>query len=457
MHNHRSLLSPYIKVGWAIGELAPATYVGITMIYLLFYLTEALGISPVVAGTCLLIPRLWDVATDPIMGAISDNTKSRAGRRRPYLCAGAILLGFSFYLMFAVPEFESVSGKVIYVTAMYILASTAFTIYQVPYGAMVPEMTSDYKERVTLSGYKNVAARVGILLSVTLGPYIFNSGDNLAEGFESLGLFFGSLMLITGLVGFFTTKNAPHVEATSSQLDILSQLKAVLKNRPFKILFSVFLYQNIAMGASATALVYYITSVMRADTTLAGQLFAVNAVTATLFTVPWVYIARRFGKTNTYFAGLMFTAAMTLPALFLPPSLYYLLFAVLFFDGIGNAAHQLLPASMLPDTVEVDEMNTGLRREGAYFGAWTFCQKLGMALGAFLVSVGLDLSGYVAGNAASAGQSDETVLGIRLVYALLPMVFWFAAMAMLRKYDLNEDKFNAVKAKLQEKTRPKVV
>ena len=80
-----------------------------------------------------------------------------------------------------------------------------------------------------------------------------------------------------------------------------------------------------------------------------------------------------------------------------------------------------------------------------------------MAVGAFLVSVGLDLSGYVAGNTATAGQSDETVLGIRLVYALLPMMFWLAAMAMLRKYDLNEDKFNAVKAKIQARTRPKVV
>jgi len=447
-------LNRYVKTGWAIGELAPAMFVGITMIYFLFYLTEALRLSPVVAGVCLLVPRIWDVVTDPVMGAISDNTKTRFGRRRPYLFAGALLLGASFYSMFAVPHFESELHKAIYVTVMYAISSTAFTIYQVPYGAMIPEMSNDYKERVTLSGYKNVAARIGILLSVTVGPYIFNSGDNLAEGFETLGLVFGLAMTITGLVGFFTTKHAPRVERSGARLSILDQLKAVLKNRPFKTLFGVFLMQNIALGASATALVYYITVVMRADTTLVGQLFAVNAVTATVFTIIWVGIARRIGKARSYRAGLMFTATMTLPALFLPPSLYVLLFVILFLDGIGNAAHQLLPASMLPDTVEVDEMNTGLRREGAYFGAWTFCQKLGMAIGAFLVSVGLDLSGYVGGD-ASSGQSEQTVMGVRLVYALLPMFFWFAAIVALRKYDLGEKTFDAIKAKIRADATPR--
>ena len=112
------------------------------------------------------------------------------------LFIAGVLLGVSFYFMFAVPSFESELETVIYFTTMYVLASTAFTVYQIPYGAMVPEMTDDYKERVTLSGYKNVAARVGILLSVTLGPYIFNSGKNLAEGFEVLGWIFGLVMVI---------------------------------------------------------------------------------------------------------------------------------------------------------------------------------------------------------------------------------------------------------------------
>jgi len=140
---------------------------------------------------------------------------------------------------------------------------------------------------------------------------------------------------------------------------------------------------------------------------------------------------------------------MALPALFLPPNLYYLLFAILFFAGIGDAANQLFSLSMVTDTVEVGELDTGMRREGAIFGAWAFCLKLGMALGAFLVSIGLDLAGYTAGSNAAVDQSERVILTIRVLYSLLPFVLWLLAILMLRAYDLDEKRFNAVKSAIK--------
>ena len=202
-------LTTMVKTGWAIGELSVATYVGITMMYLLFYLTEALAIPPVWAGIALLIPRLWDVITDPIMGFISDRTRTRIGRRRPYLLLGGILFGSSFCLLFFVPEFESTLATTIYVTALYTLVSTSYTIFDVPYSAMAAEMSSGYKERTLLVGYKMIAARLGIVVSVLAGPYLFSSRDTLREGFEVLGVVLGVFMVVTALFSYFATANAP--------------------------------------------------------------------------------------------------------------------------------------------------------------------------------------------------------------------------------------------------------
>ena len=137
-------LSRTVKIGWAVGELGIAAFVGLTMIYLLYFLTQALGIAPLWAGVALLIPRLWDVLIDPVIGAISDHTRTRMGRRRPYVLAAACLFGPLFALLFAVPESLSGAGKVVYVTLFYLLASSAYSLLDVPYSAMAAEFTSEY-------------------------------------------------------------------------------------------------------------------------------------------------------------------------------------------------------------------------------------------------------------------------------------------------------------------------
>jgi len=265
MQSTAEKLSVGIKTGWAIGELGIATYVGITMIYLMFFLTEGLGISPFWAGIALLIPRLWDVVTDPVMGAISDRTHSRMGRRRPYLLVGGTLFGIAFFLIFAAPPEASEMTKVVYVTAAYLLTSTAYTIYEVPYGAMAAEMTADYRERTVLTGYKMMAARIGIVLAVTAGPYIYASQQTLADGFRLLGGIFGAFMVITALISFFSTARAPRIARAVHAFSLKDEFRAIVRNRPFAILFMVFLLQNIAIGASATTLVYYLTVVMKAS------------------------------------------------------------------------------------------------------------------------------------------------------------------------------------------------
>ncbi len=449
MQNTDTRLTMNAQLGWAIGALGISAYVGITMIYLLFFLTEALHISPAWAGIALLIPRIWDGITDPAMGAISDRTKTRMGRRRPFILVGGPLFGLAFAAIFLAPAGASEMMKVVYVTIAFLITSTAYTIYYVPYSAMIPEMTANYKERTLLAGYKMVASRVGIVLAVTVAPWLFNSRETLAEGFMLMGLIFGAFMAITALVSFFSTARAPQIVKPVKTFSLRDEILAIRQNRPFRILWSVFLLQNIAIGATATTGIYFVTYVMKVSPALVGIIMALAPVTATFATPVWIWIARRMGKRETYFMGMGITATMTLPILFIPEGYVALLVTVLLLAGIGDAANQLASNSMVPDTVEVDELQSGERREGIIYGAWTFCLKLGMALGAFLVSLSLSFFGFSGGSGAEGVQSQEALTGIRMTYSLVPFTLWILAILLLRKYDLNEKKFDEIKQAIQ--------
>ena len=438
-------LPRYIKVGWGVGELAIAFYVGVTMAFFLFFLTEAHGISPVWAGTALLIPRLWDAATDPIMGMLSDRTRSRMGRRRPFLLVGCFLFGLTFWLVLSPPPVESEFGKVAYFTAMYLLVSTAYTIYDVPYSSMAAEMTGSYRERLNLTGYKMMAARFGIILSAIVSPLIFNSQETLAEGFALLGAVGGIFITATGLVAVITTSAAPRTDASPSRFSLREEMAAVIQNRPFAVLFIVFMFQNLAIGASATTLIYFITITMSVTPNLIGPLFAVAGITALIATPGWVIVGGRIGKKPAYARAIMINMAVALAVFFLPPSLAMLLFAIYAINGVADAGNQLMPNSMVPDTVEVDELQNGVRREGAIFGAWAFCRKAGMAGGAFLASVCLSLFGFVSG----IGEQSETAqLGIRVAFSLLPLVLWLIAFKLLARFELDEAGYNKIKSRL---------
>jgi len=195
-------------------------------------------------------------------------------------------------------------------------------------------------------------------------------------------------------------------------------------------------------------LLYFLTMVIRIERDLIGTYMSIGAVTAMLATPLWVLASRRLTKHKGYFIALTISTIAPIPVLFMPAESYVLMFIVLVVAGTGDAANQLFPNAMVPDTVEVDELRTGERREGAIFGAWAFCRKLGMTAGAFLVSLLLSASGFVQGGAADV-QPDSAILGVRLIYSVLPVCLLLSAILLLTRYRLSESQFNTIRAEVE--------
>lgn len=445
MINTEDKIPNTIKIGWAIGELGVAFYIGVSMAFFMFFLTEALAISPAYAGLALFIPRLWDAVTDPLMGIISDNTHSKMGRRRPYLLLGSILFGISFWLTLSPPDGLSEMGYLIYFSAMYILVGTAFTIYDIPYSAMAAEMTSDCKERTNLIGYKMIGARLGIVLAAFVSPIVYLSYDDLKDGFAVLGVVGGAFIFVSCIIAFFATEKAKRTEPSNETFTLKGlkpffEMRQLANNKHFVRLFSVFMLQNISIGAGASTLIYFVIITLKQSPTAMGPLFTLAGVTALVATPVWVYIGNRIGKKLAYTRAMIFNTAIICAAFFLTDEYFFLIYGLYLMMGFADAGNQLMSNSMVPDTVEYDQQLTGKRREGIIFGAWAFCRKIGMASGALIASFVMSLFGFVS---SAPEQTEMAQYSIRIAYAVLPALLWIGAIYLLRKYDLDPEKTSA--------------
>lgn len=441
-------LSFAMKVGWAAGDVGSACYIGATMAFLLFFLTEAHGFSPAWAGFAILLPRIVDVITDPLMGAISDRTKSRIGRRRPYLLVGSFFFAVPFYFLFNIPDLSSDAAELAYVTAMYLLTSTGFTMFAIPHAAMIAEMSSDYTERTSIVGFRMMGSRIGILVVTVLGAYLFGSQETLEKGFSLFGAVFAVIILLGGLISFFATRNAPMIEAPLTAFRPLDEFRALFRNRPLALLLMVFLAQNLAIGVAATSMAYFMTFIMNIELQHIGWWLSGGGIVAMLVTPLWMMARTRISKKAMYTAAIVIEMCVyTAIFLLVGPGTLLLLVFIILFMGVGDAACQLAPNSMVADTVEVDELATGERREGTIYGAISFCLKLGMAGGAFVSSIVLDAFGFVPGTGLAV-QSEMALSGIRIAYSVLPVLLWVCAFVILRRYDLTEARFEEIQQRL---------
>ena len=394
------------KLGWSIGELGLASYAAVSTIYLLFYATDVLRIPPVWAGLALLVPRIWNIVGDPIVGFLSDRTKTRFGRRRPYLLGGALAWGAAFCLLFNLPKLGDPLLEAVLFGCIFLLNNTGLTLYQVPYSAMLAELTSDPAERTTLVAYKEIASRAAVLLTLACAPALLKQASSPTAGFATIGLVFGVLFVASGLVAFFATAKSPMTPSVAHHGRLTLQLAPLIENRPFAFVTLAFLFVNLGDAVFSGSLVYFITEVMHRDASLIGKLYPVGSITGILCTPLWTIAANRFGKAALCRIALAGNALICMLPFFFPAGDGWLMYPFMGLYGLFNTGARLLPGAMVPDTVELDQQRTGERREGVIFGIFVFVQQTGFAAGGFVLSVLLALAGI--GTAAQAAPGRVT-------------------------------------------------
>jgi sugar (glycoside-pentoside-hexuronide) transporter len=407
----------------------------IISIYLLFYLTEIQRFPGSLAGTLILIPRIWNIVTDPLMGGISDRWRSRWGRRRPFLLCGALVWSISFAAMFWIPEHLSLAQKAAWFLVACLAVNTGLSLYHVPYSAMAAEMTRDYDERLVLVSYKEIDARATVLLTVMASPLIVKLAPDPLTGHRWVGLATGALILITGLIAFVATRGTPS-EALQPQTQSWSeQLKTFRANRPLFVLCGAYLCSSACDAFYSALLIYFVTLGLGLPASSTGILYPTGSFAAILATVMWARLGSKWGKRQACRVAFGCGAGCFLLSLLVPSGYPWGLLPFMALLGVCMGGIFLLPGAMVPDTVEYDEQRSGTRREGTIFGAWIFTQQTGMALGTFLVGVYLDLIGHSAGSSLIPGGVEA--MRMKLGFALGPAALLGIGILLLRYYTLD--------------------
>ena len=418
--------------GWAAGEVGLACYAGISTIYLLFYATEVLRIQPVWAGLALLVPRAWNVVADPIVGIASDRTRSRFGRRRPYLLGGAVFWGVCFAVLFNLPRRHGAALDILWFGAVFLLNNTGLSLYQVPYATMLAEISRDQQVRTRLAGYREIVARGAILLTLASGPWLLGRYSSEAKGFGVIGAVFGAAIVVSGLVAFFSTADTSGPDVVPHHdHGLRAQLATLAGNRPLAWLSGSFLFVNVGDAVFSGALVYYLTRILGESPAAIGTLYPVSSITGILVAPLWWHAANRLGKIPICRAALALNAVCCLLPFWITSSHAMLMYPFMVLYGLSNTGARLLPNAMAPDTADFDQACTGERREGTIFGIFVFVQQTGFAVGGFVLSLFLAVGAHAA---VASGSPEPSTTAILLTFALASAAFYGSAFAAVLPY-----------------------
>jgi GPH family glycoside/pentoside/hexuronide:cation symporter len=438
------------KVAYGLGAMSTNVAVNTLNNWAMLIYNTCLGVSPVLLGFAQGIPRLWDAATDTYIGVCSDNSRSRFGRRKPFMFFGAIALGIAFSLLWMAPRGWSESSTFWYFLVMSLVFYTAVAIFDIPRGALGYEMTDDYHERTRLFAYCSFLINVGAITTPWL-YYVANLSvfkDDL-QGMKYVGIAIGLLIVFGGVVCAVICRERKTQQVHyQTRVKFWDSVAMTCKNKTFIWLLAIIMPITLGFyfvnGYSQYIMLYYVYGGDKPHASvLMGWCGTLWAVLSLVGVFPMTYIATRLGKSKTVMIFLIVMAvgnslkvvcySRTYPWLALIPTASLSMgFLVLF----------SLIYSMIADICDEDELITGKRREGSYQAVYNWWWKIGMS-GAFFVSgFLLKSTGF---NEKLASQSDSTLLWLRIWEIGLPSIMCMVSVLLLAKYPLTEQRAYEIK------------
>ena len=434
------------KLMYGAGDIGFSLTSTILGVYFLFFMIEVVGLRPAVAAIPIGIGKVWDFINDPIFGYISDRTRTRWGRRRPYLLFGALPLAFTFTMLWYRPGFESTAALVAYYSVAYIIFEASATLLYMPYFALTPELTSDYDERTSLTSYRMFFSILGSLLAFTLPLIII--GDFIPENASKvllMGAIFGLMSALPMFVTFFGTEERKDYSDLEKPT-LWESIKSVWKNVPFRYGLGIFLATWISVDILQTSLLFYVKYVVQREPQ--NDIIMATIFVIAMFALPiWNWVSQRWSKRYAYMYGIAFWAVVQLTLIFMTPATPLSIILILCaMAGIGVSAAHVLPWSILPDAIEWYEYQTGERHEGMFYSVTTLARKVTSAVSVTFIGPILELTGY---QPNVAQQSERALQGIKLIIGPIPAVLLAIGIFLAYKYPLDRKEFSKIVEELK--------
>lgn len=433
---------------YSVGELGNTLKTYAFGLFLIFFYNSVLGVPGTLVGLATAVGLVWDAVIDPFIGQLSDRAQTRFGRRHLFMTIGAICMGVSFIAIFTPPAGLSTELLVVWLFVTSLLLRTSNSLFIVPYHALGAELSADYSERAVVTGTRAAFALGGTLLAAGMSFALFfpQRADGLdpkfnPEGYLTMALTFGLIMTAVGLIATFATRGVEQ-PAAAPRRTFVSMLEA-LRNRSFLILAVSVAIFFLASVINATLAINFLTHYARLTTSGAMSLFQLAFYIGALAGVGiWAAAARRIDKHHLYIGATLATAGVMVAA--------YLLVGEGRLFGLGNlpalaggnllagffaSALWAIPASMVADIVDQDELSSGMRREGLFFGVFSFAQQMAASLAVLATGFLLDtFAGLLPGQAE---QSPLTMDRIGLLFGPLPAVLLVLAALLMLGYRLD--------------------
>ena len=458
------------KIGYGFGDMSSSMFWKLFSYFLPFFYSNVFGLSLADAGVLMLVTRIWDAVSDPMMGIIADRTKTRWGKYRPYLLFFALPFAVCGVMLFTTPE----TGKKVWAYVTYLLMMTVYTGINVPYGSLLNVMTSDSDEKSVLSSFRMFFAYGGSFIALFAWEplcNLFDKGrvavDQASGGLASIStdpaawnkamIVIASFCFVLFILSFLMTKEHVRSESTVS---VGKDLKLLLKNKPWWLMIGAALASNLFNTVRGTTTAYFFADYIQKTVEMAPQwAFLISAgiflsageIANMVGVVLAVPMSRNFGKKNTYIISMAALIVLSIAFFFLPATTggYWAMFLFQIVISVFTGVVSPLVWSMYADVADYSELKDGTASTGLIFSSASMAQKFGGAFGGSAVMWMLAAFGY--NTMAGAVQTETAILGLRILMSWIPSLVAALAILVVWFYPLTKQKMASVQAELSAK------
>ena len=411
-------------------------------VYLPNYYTDELGLSAGMLSWVLMAGRLWDAVTDPVMGHISDHTRSRWGRRRPYFLVAAVPLWIVFYVTWSPRSGLSPAGLFTHLLLCYLVLFTFWTIFWIPYISLGMELTTHYHERTRLFGLRQGFYLLGTAVGMLAPEAFAKAAGGPKAGYPKMAFVFGGLCCVLILAAFARVRERPEA-ARAGSFPFFEGLRVTFRNRAFVVLMFTYLIALIGGSFIAPLTLYVAKYVIKAREVVPFVMLSYLA--GSVVSIPiWVRMSSRIGKNRTWSTAMLLATTVYATSFYYHEGTWQLWIVLAAIVGAANGCTMTLGPSISADVIDSDELETGRRREGAFMGIWSFMDKAAIGIAIFVGMQGLEAVGYV----PNQDQNETVVFGIKFLYCIVPAVCHLAAVFIFQRFPITAEVHAGIRAQL---------